>query len=157
MKSLIRPALDLRQRHFERTKHGIVCIGTWLTNESDGRTQPCLVLLHASRPIAAGRTVPIVIPLDQFWRFVVAEDKSLGDPQHAATSINEWLAKGWLPGNVHNPKDHLKVLDAINDNLRDLIHMPPKPRLGSYAIGDIEIRDKKTGKTIAEHEVLNDV
>lgn len=156
MKSLIRPALNLTMRHFERTKHGIVCIGTWLTRDDDrGRTEPCLVLLHGSRPIAAGRTVPVVIPLSEGWRYAVAEDRSVGDPEHAGIRINEWLAEGLLPGNVHNPKDHIRVLDAINDCLRDLIHMPPKPKTESYAIGDITITDRLTGKTMHEGEVRN--
>lgn len=157
MKSLIRPALNLALRHFERTHHGIICIGTWLTHDDDrGRTEPCLVLLHGARPIAAGRTVPIVIPLSEFWRYAVSEDKSIGDPVHAGLRINEWLGAGLLPGNPHNPKDHFKVLDAINECLRDLVHMPPKPKTESYAIGDITITNRLTGKAIAEREITND-
>lgn len=157
MTSLIRPALNLAHRHFERTKNGILCIGTWLTDEKGGRTQPCLVLLHPGRPVKPGLTIPVVIALDQAWRYAMAEDKSLGDPAHSGAQINYWLKQGLLPGDVMNPRDHIRVLDAINDCLRDLIHMPPKPKLGAYAIGDVLLIDKTTGKTIAEHEVRNDV
>lgn len=156
--SLIRPAINLAHRHFERTKHGIVCIGTWLTHvDEGGRTEPCLVLLHGMRPIAAGRTIPIIIPLSESWRYAMPEDRSVGDPIHAGLRINEWLAEGLLPGSVHNPRDHLKALDAINDCLRDLVHMPPKPVTDSYAIGDAVVTDHATGKTIAEQELRNDV
>ena len=100
--------------------------------------------------------MPIVIPLSEFWRYARAADNSLGDPIHAGLRINEWLGEGLLPGNPHNPKDHFKVLDAINECLRDLVHMPPKPRTESYAIGDITITDRLTGKAIAEREIRNE-
>ena len=158
MKSLIRPALNLTQRAFTRTKYGIVCIGTWLTHDDDrGRTEPCLVLLHGSRPIAAGRTIPIVIPMSEAWRYACAENKSIGDPLHAGLRINEWLGEGLLPGDPFQPRAHFEVLDAINDCLRDLFAMPPKPITESYAIGDITIMDRHTGKVVAEQEVTNDV
>ena len=157
-KSLIRPALNLTQRHFERTKQGIICIGTWLTdNEERGRTEPCLVLLHGSRPVAAGRTIPIVIPLREAWRYACAEDKSVGDPIHAGLRINEWLGEGLLPGDAYNPRSHFAVLDAINDCLRDLMAMPPKPITESYAIGDITITDRETGKVVHEAEMKHHV
>lgn len=158
MTSLVRPAINLAHRHFERRRHGIIVIGTWLTDGN--RTQPCMVLLHGSRPIAAGRTVPVIIPLAEGWRYAVTQERgggTIGDPDHASASINEWLMKGLLPGNPWNPRDHLKVLDAINENLRDLLAMPPKPRFGDYAVGDIVIKDRATGKVIGEKEITNDV
>lgn len=158
MTSLIRPAINLRMRHFERRKHGIICIGTWLTHDADrGRTEPCLVLLHGNRPIARGRTIPVIIPLSEAWRYAVSDDKSLGDPVHAGLRINEWLGDSLLPGNPYDPKAHVAVLDAINDCLRDLIHMPPKPRTDTRAIADITIRDRLTGKTLHEGEMTSDV
>lgn len=156
-RSLIRPALDLRHRAFTRTHHGIVCIGTWLTAERGGRTQPCLVLLHPLRPISAGRTIPIVIAMDALWQYAQAEDKSVGDPVAAAIQITDWLACGDLPGDVHNPRDHFRILDAINECIRDVYAMPPKPDFGSYAIGDVVITDRTTGKVIAEQEISNSV
>lgn len=156
-KSLIRPAIDLTRYHFARSIHGISCIGTWLTDEKTGRTQPCLVLLHHLRPIKAGRTVPIIIAMDQLWRYAKSDDRTIGDPEHVCIQINDWLANGLLPGSVYNPKDHFRVLDAINECIRDIYHMPPKPHEGSYAIGDVTIRNKETGEIIAQDEVKNDV
>lgn len=157
MNSIIRPAINLAHRHFERTVYGILCIGTWLTDEQGGRTQPCLVLLHPGRPIKPGLTIPVIIALDQAWRYAVTDDKDLGDQPHAAAQIHHWLAMGYLPGDVLNRKDHGRILAAINDGLRDLIHMPPKPDLGDYAIGDVSVIDRTTGKIIAEREVTNRV
>jgi hypothetical protein len=152
MSSIIRPALNLAFQHFTRTKHGIVCVGTWLTHADDrGRTEPCLVLLDAHRPIAAGRTTPIVIPMSEAWRYAVSDDPQVGDKAHAARSILEWLDAGLLPGTG------VQVLDVINDNLRDLYAMPPKPQFGSYAIGDLIIKDRETGRTVKEAEIENHV
>lgn len=64
--SLIRPALNLNHKKFDRTHRGIRCIGTWLTHDDErGRTEPCLVLLDANRPIVSGRTTPVVIPMGE--------------------------------------------------------------------------------------------
>ena len=152
MKSLIRPALNLVYQHFQRTKHGIVCIGTWLTHDDDrGRTEPCLVLLSAYRPIAAGRTTPIVIPMSEAWRYAVSDDPEVGDKAHAAASILSWIEADLLPATG------VQILDVINDNLRDLYAMPPKPHIGRYAIGDLIIKDRASGETVKEAEISNDV
>jgi hypothetical protein len=152
MTNLIRPAINLMHRHFERTKHGIVVIGTWFTHVDErGRTEPCLVLLSAYRPIMAGRTVPVVIPMSEAWRYAVSDDPEVGDREHAHQSISEWRNQGLLPGGA------VQILDAINDNLRDLYAMPPKPYLGGHAIGDIIIKDRASGETVKEAEITNDV
>lgn len=152
MTSIIRPALNLTQRHFERTHQGIICIGTWLTHDDDkGRTEPCLVLLDAARPIAAGRTTPVVIPMREAWRYAVSDDKTIGDRQHAKRAIVGWIEDGILPNGF------IPILSAINDSLRDLYNMPPKPNFGQAAIGDIIIKDRLSGSTLKETEITQDV
>jgi len=150
--SLIRPSLNLEIKAFDRTKHGIRVIGTWHVDDSQrGKSQPCLVLLDAMRPLQPGRTVPIVILMNDAWKFAVSDDRELGDRQHATYSITEWIMENLLPNNV------LGILDAINDSLRDLYNMPPKPREGAYAIGDLVMKDSETGETIKEVEITNRV
>lgn len=151
--TIARTAIDLRYRHFETEKHGIKIIGTWLTDKNN--TQPCMVLLHGGRDIRAGKTVPCIIALDQAWRW--AQHGDVGDPAHAARIVTAWLECGALPGSHHSWKDRLKVLDAVNSRLPDLIAMPPQPRFNKLIIGDAIIRDADTGRTIEEREIVNNV
>ena len=145
-----RPAIDLRRRAFERRKHGIVIIGTWY--REGNRTQPCLVLLHGSRPIRRGRTIPVIIPLDQAWRWAAHAD--VGDPVHCGRVAREWLADGLLPGD--GAIGALNILDAINDNLTDLIRMPPAPKGETQVLGDVIITNRLTGE-VTEREMKQDV
>lgn len=154
--ALGRPAIDLTKRHFEGSKHGIVYVGTWLNDPASlTRSQPCLVLLHGSRPISAGRTVPCIIALDQAWRWAAHGD--VGDPEHCGRIVADWLRAGYLPGDVTNPNDRLRVLDVVNTRLPDLINMPPKPKGDTAAIGEAVQIDRQTGRIISEREIHTDV
>ena len=151
---IIRPALDLTKRRFEGKKHGITYIGTWYRDGKD--VQPCLVLLHGSRPIVSGRTIPCIITLDAAWRWSFHGE--LGDPEHCGRITREWLADGILPGNPQSHDDCLNVFDVVNTRLPDLIAMPPFPPGGGekQVIGDIIITNRQT-REVTEREMIQDV
>lgn len=151
-----KPAIDLRYRHFESKRHNINIIGTWLYDDADRSSQPCLVLLHGLRPIAKNRTMPCIIALDQAWRW--AMHGGVGDPEHCGRTVSDWLNRGYLPGSATNKKDLLRVLDVVNSRLTDLINMPPAPTGdSSAAIGDMVALDRKTGLVLTEREIIHDV
>lgn len=145
-----RPALDLRKRLFERRKHGIIIIGTWLRDGN--HTQPCLVLLHGSRPVARGKTIPCIIPLESAWKWAAHID--VGDPEHCRKMANEWMDDGLLPGS--GAAGAVNILDAVNDNLTDLIRMPPAPRGEVQTLGEVIITNRQTGE-VTEREMKQDV
>lgn len=59
------PALDLTLSAFDRQIGPIRVVGSWWLDQTGMRMpRPCLVLLHPWRRIRAGRTVPVVIHLD---------------------------------------------------------------------------------------------
>lgn len=151
--TLAPPALDLKKRHFEVTKNGIIVIGTWL-REGRRKFEPCLVLLHAGRPIQAGRTVPIVIKLADAWKWALHGD--VGDPAHCVRSIMGWLHAELLPGNPASKRDHIQIMEVINSRLTDLIAMPPMPVGDRHTIADVIMTNKHTGAT-TEREVTFDV
>jgi hypothetical protein len=126
---------------------------TWFTHVNDkGRQEPCMVLVDAGRTVSAKHTMPVVIYLDNAWRFAVSEDPRVGDRLHTKISITEWIDTGMLSGTFIN------ILSAINENLRDLYNMPPKPPfIGDYAIGDIIIKDRLSGSVLSETEMKNNV
>ncbi|GGE24206.1 hypothetical protein SAMN05421774_10869 [Gemmobacter megaterium] len=152
------PALDLRRRHFDGERNGIVVVGSWIRTDASPLPEPCMVLLHPLRPIARGRTVPVVIPLSEAWRWAAHGD--VGDPEHCGARTFQWLADGLLPGNAHSPRDRLRVLDTINHYLPDLLSMPPAPALdrrrSGPSFGEIKITNTVTGET-RQSEISRDV
>lgn len=151
MSSLIRPALDLSQVHFERIKNGIRVMGTWIFENN--KQEPCLVLTPARSLPLPGVVTPVVITLREGWRYAVSRDAggdTIGDPEHVCLAINDWLGSGVLPGNPHNPRDHFAVLDAINDNLRDLFAMPPQRPARAVIVGEAVTTNLETGESTTQ-------
>jgi hypothetical protein len=149
--SLDRHTLDLRQRHFTRVKHGFEVIGTWYQDdETRWRWKPCLAIIPA---IKWHKVTPVIIPLESAWKWALHGD--VGDPLHCLQKTAEWFGKGYLPGAPMNKRDHMRLYDAINESLPDLIAMPPRPKGDTVAIADVIIR-RETGEII-EREIHNDV
>jgi hypothetical protein len=152
------PALDLRRRHFEGSRNGIVVVGSWIRTDDSPIPEPCMVLLDPTRPVARGRTIPVVIPLSEAWRWAAHGD--VGDPEHCGRQAFDWLANGYLPGNPHSPRDRMRVLDTINHYLPDLLSMPPAPKAEAprrgASFGEVTIRNTKTGET-RHREIARDV
>ncbi|WP_417261674.1 hypothetical protein [Celeribacter sp.] len=146
-----RPALDLSRFAFKREKHGITVFGTWFFEGR--RSEPCLVLLPANKKISRLTSTPVVVPLSTAWIF--AEHDDVGDPVEASRTIREWLAAGLLPGSAAQVSDRVRVLDVINDNLRDLIMMPPAPfkAIKDQIVGEAQVVDKNTGRVLFHSEV----
>lgn len=153
--SLVPPALNLAKTHFWDTINGIHVIGTWHSTKPR-RWKPCMVLLHAGRPISARHQTPIIIPLTEAWRWAMHGE--VGDPGHCVAQCMKWMAAGFLPGNFQNKRDYMRIIDAINRRLPDLIAMPPRPVSGDQvAIGEVTAIDKDTGKILIEQEIHFDV
>lgn len=146
-------ALDLTKRQFETIHKGILVIGTWV-REGSYRWEPCLVLVHAFRPIRRGKTVPVVIKLRDSWPWALHGD--VGDPAHCVKSIIDWLHNGLLPGNPASKADHIAIMEAINSRLPDLIAMPPRPQGDTETVADMIIKNRETGEIIQEREVKRD-
>lgn len=64
-------------------------------------------------------------------------------------SITEWITAGYLPNDV------IAIMSAINDSLRDLYKMPPKPFEEEKAIGAIILKDRLSGSTLKEAEITD--
>lgn len=154
-----RPVLDLSLAYFEATHCGIRIIGTWVMDPETRQSQPCIVLLDARRPVRPGKVIPCIIPLDQAWRWT----RELGDPEHVANTVADWMACGAMPGQPFNKRDVFAVFDAVQSRLRDLLKMPPLPVKAAIkhgaapAIGDLVITERESGKVIHEVEVTGHV
>ena len=158
MTSLLRPALDLSIYHSQRICHGIRVTLTWLF-EGSNKHGPCMVLTPAHSLPLPGVVRPVVIPMREAWRYAMTKENggdTIGDPEWVCLAVNDWLGNGYLPGNPHNPRDHFAVVDAINDNLRDLFSMPPRRPTRREVIADATITNRSTGKSVTQ-EVENHV
>lgn len=151
------PALNLTFHRFWHTKNGVHIIGTWVWQDADRKYEPALVLLHAGRPLNFRSQVPVVIPLSRAWAW--ASHGDVGDPAHVVKEIMVALAAGYLPGEPTSKPDYLRILDAVNSYLPDLIAMPPRPAEASRqrVVADATAIDRTTGKIIREGEVSRDV
>lgn len=149
--SIIEPVLRLDQAHFERVKHQFRITGTW---HKVGRKswEPCLAITPRIR-WPGRRIVPVIIPLSSAWKWAMHGE--IGDPGHVFAKTAEWFVTGILPGAAGNKRDHMQLLNAINESLPDLITMPPRPRGETATIAEVMIR-KDTGEII-EREITNDV
>ena len=152
-KPLVPAFLNLNHRHWEANINGLILIGSW-ARISRRHWEPCMVLLHPLRPIQAGKTVPIIIYLKDAWRWAMHGD--VGDPAHCVKQIITWLAEGLLPGSPGSKADHMRIIDAINRRLPDLIAMPPRPKGDEYAVAEVTMLNKQTGEVIIEREIKYD-
>lgn len=154
--SIVQPTLDLNKHTFWDTINGIHVVGTWAHRPRQGvKWKPCLALLHAGRPVTHRHQRPVVILLDDAWRWAMHGD--VGDPAHCVASTADWLEAGRLPGSPWNKADYMRIVDAINRRLPDLIAMPPRPKGETAAIGEATMLDAKTGRIIEEREIRVDV
>ncbi|MGN7869558.1 hypothetical protein [Paracoccus sp. 22332] len=157
------PALDLSLTAFDRQIGPVRVIGSWWLDEQGMKMpRPCLVLLHPLRRVRAGVTVPVVIKLDDAWKWAPDTPDPIpglnthteGGPTWAKRTIAGWLREGLLPGNPNSLPDLIAVAGAIIDSLRDLIHMPPlPPRKSKLVLAEVEIVNTNTGKTIGAAEI----
>ena len=150
-----KPVLDLRYRAFDHLCGAIRVIGSWYMDPETRSSQPCLVLIDATKPFRAGRVIPCIIPLSDMWKWT----QEMGDGAHIARNIYDWLHSGALPGHQDNKSDAFRVMDAVQSRLRDLVTMPPMPpeaaiKHSAVPVGEVEIIDRQTGKTVQEIEVV---
>jgi len=149
--SIEAPVLDLEQAVFETVINQIRVTGTWFRRGLDDWT-PCLALTDGRKD--PRRCVPCIIPLETSWIWAFHGD--VGDPVRAFVSITDWLREGLLPGEPGFANDYMRIVNAVNERLPDLIAMPPRPPGERVAMGEIRILDAN-GRVIAEEEVTRDV
>jgi hypothetical protein len=128
------PAIDLTRHHFMRELGDMVLFGSWVFNEDQEDTEPCLVILPRYRPPSSVK--PCVIALSSAYLY--------DNPKYlvrAAKYIAEALGFEDSMTRTH------KIADMIHSNLPDLVSMPVDPqeaRVGAYATLEHSDGTKKT-------------
>lgn len=113
------PAIDLTRHAFKRELGDLALFGTWLHNEDQEATEPCLVIIPRYR--ARGTYKPAVIPLSAAFRY--------NDPRHLAMAAAIFSKNMGFEDMVTANK----VANLIYDHLGDLVTMPVDPTVAQVA------------------------
>lgn len=127
--------LDLTQVHFQRTYGDITLYGTWFGEHR----RPALVLIPTYLiGLDRYKVVPCVVPLANAYLWA----KETGDPRHCAR-VSKMFAEH-LSLTAHNAMTLMRITTIIQDNLGELLAIPPKPA-ETYVAADA-IRTDEHGK-----------
>ena len=146
-----RPVLDLTEWHKPPQRFSDVLVYyTWLRLADEW--QACLALVPAASVIGNDRVVPCIVPLATAHKWA----EETGDFQDCLITAGIFCAN--LGFNPFNPKNPIKIISIIRDNLHDLLTIPPKDTSNSrekLITAEMEVMDNATGK-VREIEVRDD-
>lgn len=143
-----RPALDLNLQHFSHVSGDLRIIGTWFL----AAVPHAPVLAIIPKIIRPGQTVrPCVVFLDDAWKWA---EPPLGDAVYVAEQVFSWGDP--LGINLTSDAAIFKVIDAVRENLGELVLMPPCPRLQQKVMGHITQRDADSGEITRQEEIRDD-
>lgn len=126
--------LDLTRYHFRRDLGDVTLYGTWVGETMD-ESEPCLVLVPASRRVSYEHTKPCCVALSSAYLY--------DDPRYLlARSMEFNKAMGFTDDMLHV----YKLAEIIHGHLQDLIEMPPKPVERAYEAADAIVTDS-SGRT----------
>lgn len=137
-------------------RHGPITVWmTWVRTIE--RWEPCIALTRPNLfDLEGGKAVPCVVPLNRAYAWVSGLQAKelqgqlpaslLADLRDVMTTAAEWAFTLGLNG--MKSKDVMKVLNAVDDHLSELISMPPRPAgLGETRVADMIVTDANSGKT----------
>jgi hypothetical protein len=133
-----KPVLDLTNRHFTRVLGDITLIGTWYGEDID-ESEPVLCLVPTFRVLFDGvalRSKPCCVSLSAAYLY--------DDPRYLLARAMEFAQ---LLGFEDSMQRTHKIAEAIHGSLLDLIAMPPRPVLGSFAGADATVTDESGRQT----------
>lgn len=111
-----KPAIDLTRHAFKRELGDLAIYGTWLMNEDQEDTEPCLVIIPRYRTYGFK---PAVIALSAAFRY--------NDPRHTATAA-AIFARNLGFDDMASAN---KIANLIFDHLGDLVTMPNDPSVAN--------------------------
>ena len=135
----VQPAIDLTRYHFVRHLGDMSIYGTWLFNEDQEDSEPCLVVIPRYRTTGFR---PIVVALSAAYKYNSTQylDKVAG-----------LFAKGL--GFERDLTTARKVATLIHDNLLDLLNMPLDPSV-EVVVGEasVSIDGRKQNIEVLDYE-----
>lgn len=117
------PAIDLTRYAFVRQLGDMSLYGTWLMNDSQESTEPCLVVIPSNRTTGFR---PAVIALSAAFRY--------NDPRYLARASSVFARNLGMDSMVSAHK----LANLIFDHLGDLVTMPEDPQ-HAIVVGEASI------------------
>lgn len=108
-----RPAIDLTRSAFWRDIGDLSIIGTWLYNEDQEDTEPCLVVIPRYRRVGFK---PVVVALSAAFRY--------NNPRYLAQVAGVFATQLGFVDDLTNAR---RIATMIHDHLLDLLTMPLDP------------------------------
>lgn len=135
-------ALDLTRHAFMRPYKDLVVFGTWLWNDDQEDTEPCLAIVPRYR---RNGFTPVCIALSALHLY--------NSPKYMARASRQFNADLGFEDSMANWH---KVADAIHEHMRDLIMMPENP-IETVVVGEVTVSrngNKETTGLILDHQSL---
>ena len=126
-------AIDLTRTHFRRDIGDLSVFGTWLFNNDQEDTEPCLVVMPRYRTIGVR---PVVIALSAAFRY--------NDPRYLARAAGFFASSLGFADTITEAR---KVATVIHDHLLDLLNMPVDPSVG-LVVGEATVNIDGRNKTV---------
>lgn len=132
-----KPAIDLTRHHFVRELGDLTIFGTWLYNDDQEDTEPCLVVIPRYRTTGFK---PVVVALSAAYRY--------NNPKYLAHVAGAFAQSLGFEDSLSQAR---KIATLIWDHLLDLLTMPLDPTQAEV-IGEVTIDEGGKKRTI---EVLD--
>lgn len=111
------PAIDLSRHHFMRELGEMVVFGTWIYNNDQEHTEPCLVVLPRYRPPSSVK--PCVVALSSAYRY--------DDPAYCVRAARIFARNLGFADSMTTTH---KIATILHDQLPELLMMPLDPTVG---------------------------
>lgn len=133
-----KPAIDLTRNKFVRNVGDLMVFGTWIWNEDQEDTEPCLAIMPLYR-----KAKPCIVTLSYAHLYT--------NPRFLE-SVSRDYAQSF---DMRTEIDAFRVADLIMSSLRDLLTMPPDPT-EAIAVGEVVITDggKKRTAEILDYQPI---
>lgn len=118
------PAIDLTRYQWKRDVGDLTIFGTWLYNEDQEDTEPCLVVIPRFR---LNGVKPFVLALSAAFRY--------NDPRYLARVVATIATGLGFEGSM--TKAH-QIASVIHDHLPDLLNMPLDPSV-AVVVGEASV------------------
>lgn len=128
-------SIDLSQRHFQTTRHGITMIGTWL--DLGDAYQACAALIRAGEEFNE-HTQPYIITSNILWKWA----DETGDARFIATQLHAIMETLRLS---FDERTSYRLMMFINDRIGDILGIPPFPPKPRDAVAEVTITNTATG------------
>lgn len=132
-------AIDLTRSHFRRDIGDMSVYGTWLHNEDQEDTEPCLVVIPRFRTMGFK---PVVIALSAAFRY--------NDPRYLARAAGVFATSLGYADDLSTAR---KIATLVHDHLLDLLNMPVDPQ-SAVVVGEasVDIGGRKRTVEVLDYE-----